>query len=192
MCHTSVLTWAADVFGPDLVTDRTVCEVGAYNVNGTVRASIEAHGPESYLGVDIEAGPGVDLVADVGTLPERFPDGFGLVVSTEMLEHVEDWRAAIKSLVHLVAPGGSLAVTTRSPGFPLHAYPIDTWRYTPENMREILASAKLRVASCDPDPEQPGVFAVAHKPAKWTVPTGADWWPGMSLPLWDGSIPENQ
>jgi SAM-dependent methyltransferase len=180
MCHTSVLTWAADVFGPDLVTGKTVCEVGAYNVNGTVRASIEAHGPESYLGVDIEAGPGVDLVADVGTLPERFPNGFGLVVSTEMLEHVADWRAAIKSLVRLVAPGGSLAVTTRSPGFPYHPYPIDCWRYPVPLMAEILESSGLKVVSCVPDPEQAGVFAVASKPKTWREPKA--WLEGIEVP----------
>ena len=52
MCHTSVITWAAEVFGPDLVAGKTVCEVGANDVNGTVRPFIEAHGPESYLGVE--------------------------------------------------------------------------------------------------------------------------------------------
>lgn len=170
MCHTSVLTWAADVFGPDLVAGKSVCEVGAYNVNGTVRPIIEAHDPGSYLGVDIEAGPGVDLVADVETLPEQFPDGFDLVVSTEMLEHVFDWRPAIKSLVRLVAPGGALAVTTRSPGFPYHPYPIDMWRYPVPLMAEILKASGLNVVSCDPDPEQDGVFAVATKPKTWREP----------------------
>lgn len=192
VCHTSVLTWAANVFGPDLVTDKTVCEVGAYDVNGSVRASIEAHGPVSYLGVDISEGPGVDLVCSVDDLPGRFPDGFGLVVSTEMLEHVESWKAAVSALVRLVEPGGHLAVSTRSPGFPYHAYPVDTWRYTPEAMREVLALAGLTVVSCVPDDEQPGVFAVAHKPVGWKAPKRPDWWPGVLLPIWDESIPEVQ
>lgn len=180
MCHTSVHTWAASAFGPDLVTGKTVCEVGAYIVNGTVRPAIEAHAPVSYLGVDIEAGPGVDLVADVGTLPEQFPEGFGLVVSTEMLEHVADWRAAIKSLVRLVAPGGNLAVTTRSPGFPYHPYPIDCWRYPVPLMAEILEASGLTVLSCEPDPEQDGVFAVASKPMTWREPEG--WLEGIEVP----------
>lgn len=162
MCHTSVLTWAADVFGPGLVTGKSVCEVGAYNVNGTVRPSIEAHGPASYLGVDMEAGPGVDLVADVGALPDQFPEGFDLVVSTEMLEHVEDWRAAMASLAALVKIGGHLVITTRSPGFPYHPYPIDCWRYPVQVMRTILDRLGFYVILCTSDPEQPGVFAVAQ------------------------------
>jgi len=192
MCHTSVLTWAASVFGPDLVAGKSVVEVGSYDVNGTVRPHIEAHGPASYLGVDISEGPGVDMVCNVADLPGRFPDGFDLVVSTEMLEHVEDWKAAIAALVRLVAPGGCLALSTRSPGFPFHAFPVDTWRYTPEAMHDILDGIGLTVVLCDPDPEQPGVFAVASKPPGWRAPKRADWWPGIELPIWDGSIPEGQ
>lgn len=180
MCHTSVLTWAASAFTADLVADRSVIEVGSYDVNGTVRPHIEAHGPASYLGVDISHGPGVDLVADVATLPGQFPDGFDLVVSTEMLEHVEDWRSAIRALVQLVAPGGTLALSTRSPGFPYHPYPIDCWRYPVPLMAEILEASGLRVVSCEPDPEQAGVFAIAAKPAKWRVPKG--WLDDIEVP----------
>lgn len=191
MCHTSVLTWAAFSIGPDLVTGKTVCEVGSYNVNGTVRAGIESHGPASYLGVDISEGPGVDLVANVEDLPAQFPDGFDLVVSTEMLEHVDSWKAAIKALVQLVAPGGALVVSTRSLGFPYHPYPQDTWRYSVNQMRDILTRARLQVISSEADPEQAGVFAVARKPEEWAAKRG-DWWSKLMLPIWDGSIPADQ
>ena len=192
MCHTSVLTWAASSLGPDLVSGVSVVEVGAYNVNGSVRPGVEAHSPTSYLGVDIAAGPGVDLVADVESLPGRFPDGFGLVVSTEMLEHVESWKAAVRALVLLVAPGGHLAVSTRSLGFPYHPYPLDTWRYSVADMTAILAGARLEAVSVIDDPEQPGVFAIARKPEAWKAPRRKDWWPDVALPIWDGSVPESQ
>lgn len=180
MCHESVIAWAASAIGSDLVTGQTVVEVGAYNVNGTVRPGIEAHGPKSYLGVDISEGPGVDLVADVDTLPERFPDGFGLVVSTEMLEHVYDWREAVRALVRLVAPGGHLALSTRSPGFPYHPYPIDMWRYPVPLMAEILEASGLKVVSCIDDDEQAGVFAIASKPKGWKEPNG--WLDDIEVP----------
>lgn len=90
MCNGSVIGWAATAITPDMVTGVDVIEVGSYDVNGSVRPGIETHNPASYLGVDISAGPRVDLVSDVGDLPALYPDGFGLVVSTEMLEHVED------------------------------------------------------------------------------------------------------
>lgn len=192
MCHSSVIAWAASVLGPDLVAGRSVVEVGAYDVNGSVRPGIGAHGPSSYLGVDISEGPGVDLVATVEDLPGLYPSGFGLVVSTEMLEHVESWKAAVRALVELVEQGGDLAVSTRSPGFPYHPYPVDTWRYPVEALGGILAAAGLRVDYLEADWEQDGVFVVAHKPDDWTAPTGDDWWPDTLLPLWDGSVPEQQ
>lgn len=192
MCHTSVIAWAGIQIGPDLITGKTVIEVGAYDVNGSVRPGIEHHGPESYLGVDIAEGPRVDLVANVEDLPGMYPDGFGLVVSTEMLEHVESWKAAIRSLIALVAPGGALAISTRSLGFPYHPYPIDTWRYSPDAMREIFTGARLEVISCEPDEEQAGVFVVVRKPEGWKAKRAVDWWPNVSLPIWDGSVPEDQ
>jgi len=162
MCHPSVLTWAGSL-SPDLVADRTICEVGSYDVNGSVRPTLAAHGPTSYVGVDQTPGPGVDVVADVADLPELYPAGFDVVITTEMLEHVEDWRAAMYGLVALVKVGGHLALTTRSPGFPYHPFPIDCWRYPVDTMREILTALGLEVVSCVDDPEAPGVFAVNKK-----------------------------
>lgn len=166
MCHESVIAWAGSVLTPTITTGRTVVEVGSYDVNGTVRPVIEPHA-KSYLGVDIMDGPGVDVVCDVVDLPGRYPSGFDLVVSTEMLEHVVDWRAAIHALTCLVTVGGMLAVTTRSPGFPYHPYPIDTWRWPVDQMRTILTALGLDVDSCVDDPQQAGVFAVATKPESW-------------------------
>lgn len=179
MCHPSVLHWVGSL-PADLFTGRTVVEVGSYDVNGSVRPGIMAHNPTSYLGVDISEGPGVDLVANVGDLPAKFPVGFGAVISTEMLEHVEDWRAACEALIRLVTRGGSLVVSTRAPGFPYHPYPGDYWRYPPPLMRQILESAGLAVSVCIDDWEQAGVFVVAHKPKEWTVPEV--WFSGIEVP----------
>lgn len=181
MCHTSVLAWAASVFTSDLVAGRSVIEVGSYDVNGTVRPIIEEHAPASYIGVDISEGPGVDVVANVAELPDLFPDGFDMVVSTEMLEHVEDWRAAMLALVALVRVGGHLVLSTRSPGFPYHPYPIDCWRYPVPLMAEILTALGMRVVECVEDPEQAGVFAVAVKDAT-TDHGGRDPLAGIEVP----------
>jgi SAM-dependent methyltransferase len=162
MCHGSVLTWAGSL-PADLFAGKSVCEVGSYDVNGTVRPIIAAHGPVSYLGVDISEGPGVDLVANVGDLPALYPDGFDTVITTEMLEHVEDWRAAMVALAELVKVGGHLVITTRSPGFPFHPYPIDCWRYPPPLMSLILTALGMDVITCIDDFEQAGVFAVAKR-----------------------------
>lgn len=115
-----------------------ILEVGAYDVNGSVRPTLEQREPSTYTGVDLRAGPRVDEVCDVGDLISRFgPDAIDVVVTTEMLEHVKDWRRAIQNLKGVLGPGGRIALTTRCIGFPYHEYPSDFWRYEPEDLAVI-------------------------------------------------------
>lgn len=148
------------------VAGRRVLEVGARNVNGSVRPIIEALHPQSYLGIDIEMGDGVDEICDVMALTDRFgEDAFDLVVSTELVEHVRDWRRAFNNMKRVLRADGVIVVTTRSPGFKIHGYPFDYWRYEREDMRRIFAD--FTILALDDDRVAPGVFVKASKPADW-------------------------
>jgi SAM-dependent methyltransferase len=163
MCHVSVLRFVGEVVHADEVEGKDVLEVGSYDVNGSPRGILAKYEPRSYVGVDMRAGPGVDEVCDAVALVERFgEERFDLVVSTEMLEHVENWRAVISNVKRVLRPGGVLILTTRSPGFPLHEYPGDFWRYTVGDMRKIFAD--VRIVTVAKDPEVPGVFVKIVKP----------------------------
>lgn len=170
--HKSVLAWFANgALSASEVEGRAVLEVGSYDVNGTVRPLVERHGPASYLGVDAQAGPGVDEVCDATDLPSRFgPDAFDVVVSCEMLEHAEDWRACLVGAVTVLRAGGLLLLTTRGPGFPRHEFPGDHWRFTVPAMSQILAALGCGSHEVCPDPQRgaPGVFAKARKSDPWT------------------------
>lgn len=171
--HPSAYQFATTALGPAEVTGKTVIEAGAFNVNGSAREAVMAHGPASYTGTDMQPGPGVDVVCKAEGLPARFgEDSADVVISTEMLEHAEDWQAAMDGMIRVLAPGGLLVLTTRGPGFPRHGYPDDHWRFTPDAMRLILLEAGLEIDRCepDPDPQSPGVFARARKPAGWARP----------------------
>lgn len=171
--HASVMRWFSAALAPSEVAGRRVLEVGSYNVNGSVRPLVEAHGPAAYLGVDQTPGPGVDRLVGCADLVSTFgPGSWDVVISTEMLEHVEDWWECVAQLCEVVATGGLLVLTTRSPGFPYHPYPIDTWRYPVPVMRDILDAAELTplLVVDDPDPKSPGVFAMATKPEGWAAP----------------------
>lgn len=160
----SGIAFAEQMLRPDLVRGKTVIEVGARDVNGSVRPYLESLHPASYLGVDIEPGPCVDEVCRVEDIAQRY-GAFDIVVSTELVEHVKDWRAAFDNMKHVLGPGGLLLVTTRSVGFKVHGYPYDFWRYQLEDMRVILAD--LAIVALETDSQAPGVFVLARKPTDW-------------------------
>ena len=169
--HESVMTWTAEVLSRSSIAGRTVLEVGAYDVNGSVRPIVEALGPASYIGVDQSEGPGVDHVCDAIALTDEYGvDAFDLVICTEMFEHVQAWEPVLVELVRVLSPGGLLLITTRSEGFPYHPYPIDAWRYSEAGIREMLEACNLRVVVLESDPQAPGVFALALKPPRWKPP----------------------
>jgi len=164
LCHLSVLDFVRAGLSLAEVGGRRVLEVGSRDVNGGVRPLLTSLGASAYVGVDKVAGPGVDRLCDVVDLAAEFGDDpFEVVVTTEMLEHVRDWRAAVANLKRVVAPGGLLVVTTRSYGFPYHEFPGDFWRYELEDMRWIFRD--FEILSLGPDSQAPGVFMKARKPS---------------------------
>lgn len=164
------------MLAPEEIQGQHVIEAGSMDVNGSVRGTIMNWQPASYIGTDILAGPGVDVICAAEDLAEFFRDRpAGVVVSAEMLEHVVDWQAAMAGLIGVLAPGGVLILTTRSPGFGWHPYPVDTWRYTVQAIRQILALAGLEILACREDPDCPGVLAKARKPEDWEWPDNCFW-----------------
>lgn len=163
MCHSGCIEFAAARLSAEEVSGRHVLEVGSRDVNGSVRTVVDALGPASYLGVDIEEGPGVDVICDATNLVSRFGrERFDVVISTELLEHVWDWRSVIDEMKSVLRTGGVLLITTRSRGFGVHGYPYDYWRYEPEDMHRIFAD--FEVETVEPDRLRPGVFVKARKP----------------------------
>ena len=162
MCNPACIDFGARVVNAEDVRGKRVIEVGSMNVNGSLRATIEALGPAKYVGVDLGEGPGVDEVCPAEALEARFGEAsFDLVVCTEMLEHVREWRVAVTNLKHLVAPGGVLLITTRSKGFPYHEYPYDYWRFEPDDMRAIFTD--FAIEALERDTYMPGVFMKARR-----------------------------
>lgn len=110
--------------------NATILEIGSRNINGSVRSLLEPRSMK-YVGVDLIGGEGVDIILDVLDLRNYFGDeSFDVVVSTEMLEHCSNWKEAIYQMASVLRVGGVLIITTRSPGFELHDYPSDYWRFT--------------------------------------------------------------
>lgn len=151
------LAFAERQLTADVVRGLVILEVGSFDTSGSVRPHVEALRPAAYLGVDIVAGPRVDELCDVRDLLIRYgPETFDVVIATELVEHVRDWREAFRNLKGVLRAGGKLVVTTRSHGFPYHFGPEDWWRYEPEDIDAIAADLDERFV--ERDPEAPGVF----------------------------------
>jgi SAM-dependent methyltransferase len=92
---------------------------------------------KAFIGTDLRPGPGVDRVEDLRSL--TFADGeVGTALCIDTLEHCEDPLAAGRELYRVLRPGGVCAVTSVM-WFPIHGYPHDYWRFTPEGLRLLLA-----------------------------------------------------
>ena len=175
MCHPSILDFGAQHLREAEIRDRTVLEVGSRVVQAswmTLRHHVEALGPALYVGVDIEDGYGVDEICSAEDLRARYgDDAFDVVISTELLEHVRDWQIVVHNLKHVLKPGGSMLLTTRSFGFPHHGWPHDFWRFEVDDMRGVFAD--LDIVALERDPGDPGVLLKALKPLAFCelVPT---------------------
>ncbi len=167
MCHKSCIIFGARSFTTEEVQGKTVLEVGSRDVNGSLRSIISAWAPERYVGADIVNGPGVDVVCRAEGVAARFgPESFDIVISTEMVEHVKNWREAISNIKRVCKPGGTVLLTTRSRGYGYHGYPFDFWRYETEDMKEIFSD--FEILALERDSEAPGVFLKARRPRRFS------------------------
>jgi len=163
MCNEACLEFGRSHLTKLDIYQKSILEVGSLNVNGSLRDYILTLDPGRYIGVDIFPGPGVDVICSVDRLVERFGrESFDVVISTEMIEHVRDWRTAITNMKSVLRPKGALFITTRSKGYGYHGYPFDFWRYETKDMEEIFSD--FVVESVGRDRLVPGVFLKVRKP----------------------------
>ncbi len=162
MCHESCLRFGQENLTEAEIRGKRVIEIGSSDVNGSLRAFIESMGPAAYVGVDIAEGPGVDMVCTAEEVRDRFGDAsFDVVVSTEVLEHVRDWRKVVSNIKNICRPNGVILLTTRSRGFPYHGYPYDFWRYERLDMAGMFADCTI--LTIERDTSMPGIFIKATK-----------------------------
>lgn len=117
---------------------QPVVEFGSMQVPGQEGEGDYRHlflGKE-YIGADFRAGLGVDLVVDVCATGFD-SDSIGTVIMTDTLEHVQRPWQALAEVQRILKPGG-LVVFTTVMNFPIHSYPHDYWRFTPQGIESLL------------------------------------------------------
>jgi SAM-dependent methyltransferase len=142
--HLSSFEHMTDLVGRHLDPVRaiSVVDIGSYDVNGTYRPLFSRPG-WSYTGVDLEQGPGVDVVL---TSPYRLPmrsNSVDVIVSGQAFEHVEFFWLSFMEMLRVLRPGGMIFLIAPSRG-PEHRYPQDCWRFYPDGYR-----ALAKFGACD-------------------------------------------
>lgn len=108
-----------------------------------------------YIGTDMEAGPGVDVVWDGTELRRRFSrQMFELGVCMDTLEHCRNPERVLWELTYVVQRVGVRVAFCA----PIHMHPGDYWRMTPQ-LLHVLLSPQLLYGFIAQD------YSVLHVPA---------------------------
>jgi SAM-dependent methyltransferase len=111
LCRVSVFEFFVDNVDIREFEGKRVLEVGSKYVNGSVRPFIERFlKPREYIGIDIEPGKFVDMIVPAEELSNYFDrESFDVVICTETLEHVLDWKSAINNMKEVLKCGGYIS-----------------------------------------------------------------------------------
>lgn len=166
MCNPACINFGKKLLKPEDITSKRIIELGSLNVNGSLKEHITQFEPLEYIGVDINEGKGVDIICKAEDILGIYgPNSFDLVISTEMVEHIFDWKKVINNMKKLCKCGGKILITTRSHGFPLHGWPFDHWRFETYDMKYIFSDFNEHGSVViEKDNMDIGVFVMVQKP----------------------------
>ena len=130
-----------------------VVDIGSWDVNGSYKPFFSKSG-WTYCGVDLAAGPNVDLVMKS---PYKLPlssHSVDVLVSGQAFEHIEFFWLTWLEICRVVKPGGLIFLIAPSRG-PEHRYPQDCWRFYPDGFKALAAygSLNLKEVSTDWEPD---------------------------------------
>ena len=128
-------------------TALDVLDVGSAVVAGGHASNREAFANANwrYVGLDIEAGPNVDLiVAEPYDWREVQDASFDIVTCSQVFEHTEFFWITILEIGRVLKPGGLAFIVAPGSG-PLHRYPVDCWRFYDDGLPALAKWADLTV-----------------------------------------------
>ena len=166
MCNVNCFIFTAKNITREEIEGKRLIEVGSYDVNGSLRHLVQLLNPAEYVGLDIEAGPGVDVICEAEKMVEKFgPNSFDVVISSNALEHMRYWREAVSNIKNICKPQGLIFIIVPAQ-IPFHGYPHDYWRYSLEDIKNIFADCEI--LQLEEDLESPSlVYAKIRKPAEF-------------------------
>lgn len=150
------MEWFVKNYVPVQEHKLKVLDVGSYNVNGTYRVYF----PDTrfdYVGLDMAAGPNVDIVpANPYSWKEIDDNCYDIVISGQVLEHAEFFWVTVSEMTRVLKKDGLLCIIVPN-GFGEHRYPVDCWRFFTDGMIALARYVNLQVlhahTNCAPTKE---------------------------------------
>lgn len=118
-----------------LTPNPAILELGSLDVNGSLRSY--APGEASYIGIDLEKGPGVDIITRAGDPIPADDDSFDLVIASSVLEHDPAFWVTFLEMCRKARSGGYVYINAPSNG-AVHRYPEDHWRFYPDSGKALM------------------------------------------------------
>jgi SAM-dependent methyltransferase len=130
----------------------TILDIGSYQADKShpCYKSLLNQPSWKYIGVDILAGPNVDIVLPS---PYQFPltnDYADVIVSGQAFEHIEFFWLSWLEMVRVLKPGGYIFLIAPSRGFE-HRYPVDCWRFYADGFRALAKYGNLEMLEVHTD-----------------------------------------
>ncbi len=156
-----------------------IFDIGAQDVNPQPLnyRQIFENGRWKYVGVDMTAGPNVDLVlGDPYDWTAVADNSLDVIVTGQAFEHIEFFWVTMEEMARTLKPEGLIFLIAPSTG-PEHRYPVDCWRFYPDGMHALGKWVGLEVIETwtlwdggdytDGSELFKDTVAVLKKPASW-------------------------
>lgn len=116
-----------------------VLDIGSGIANTGLQRSYRDHipGGVEYVGFDEEDGRNVDVVGDVYELKDYDGARPDLIISGQVIEHLEAPLLAVQMMKSLLAIDGWIILIAPWQ-YGIHRYPLDCWRVLPDGMAHLL------------------------------------------------------
>ena len=153
---TKPLRVAVEIICRNVKTPKDILEIGSRQaVNQNDIANIRGlFGSGRFIGLDMQKGPGVDVVSSANDLPFANKT-FDLVLCLETLEHADKPWLVCAEIERVLKPNG-IAIISSQQNFPIHKHPSDYFRYTPYGLQALFPGlpGKLTIAISPPFDEE--------------------------------------
>jgi SAM-dependent methyltransferase len=118
-------------------------------VNGSYKPFFDQPGWH-YTGVDLAAGPNVDVVL---SSPYKLPlasHSADVIVSGQAFEHIEYFWLTWLEMARVLKPGGMIFLLAPSRGYE-HRHPQDCWRFYPDSYLALANYAGMKLLEVETD-----------------------------------------